>query len=73
MTATATRKRRGTNAGTRTGIPRHARDIQVHKGKSDVDGYEWGVDVAGEVTLGGLKLLLANRSAVRIRSPLRMT
>jgi hypothetical protein len=73
MANTAIRKSRGVGAGTRNGIPRGARDVRSQKEEPDVDGYDWGVDVAGEITLGGLKLILANRAGLRIRSPLRLT
>jgi hypothetical protein len=59
--------------GTRAGIPRRARDVQPHRKGPDPDGYDWGVDFAGAITLGGVKLLLSNRYGLRIRSPLRFT
>jgi hypothetical protein len=73
MAVTASRKSRKAGVGTRTGVPRRGRDIRSHRKPTDVDGYGWGVDVAGEITLGGLKLILANRAGVRIQSPTRLT
>ena len=58
---------------TRSGVPRGVRDVRVHPKEPDIDGYDWGVDVAGQISLGGLKLLLSNRASIRIRSPLRLT
>jgi hypothetical protein len=71
MAETAKRARR-VRAGTTNGVPRPALDANRGKQSND-DGYDWGVDVAGEISLGGLKLVLANRAGVRIRSPFRLT
>jgi hypothetical protein len=66
-------RNRRVGAGTQTGVLRRDREVQSHKKGRDGDGYNWALDVAGEITLGGLKLILANRAAVRIRSPFRLT
>ena len=73
MAGTRSGKSRKVRPGSPDGIPRRALDVKSERKQPDVDGYDWGVDVAGEITLGGMKLVLANRAGVKIRSPLRLT
>jgi hypothetical protein len=73
MAITASRKSRRATIGTRNGVPRPGCGTTSQEKPTDVGGYGWGVDLAGEITLGGRKLVLANRAGVRIQSPCRLT
>jgi hypothetical protein len=63
---------RAISRGTRSGVPRHQSERSTLD-KEESEGYDWGVDLAGTIKLGGLKFVLGNRAALKVRSPLRFS
>jgi hypothetical protein len=64
--------KRAVSRGTRTGVPGH-QSGRAALDKDESEGYDWGVDLAGTIKLGGLKFVLGNRAALKVRSPLRLS
>ena len=58
--------------GTRSGIPEHHTEGVV-RDTDESEAYDWGVDLAGTIKLGGFKFVLGNRAALKVRSPLRLS